>query len=151
MRGPFRRRGDRIEIRLSAHEAEFLTQLPRLLETVGTVAGDPAAERLDVPVYLDDPEADEEYRRWIRGELDEARAADRSAFTELVDAARSGTFASEAEAEAFLRVLAEGRLVLAARMGIEVEEDYDDISAPDAAVLDYLGVLQALLIRELSS
>ncbi len=151
MRGPFRRRGDRVEIRLAEHEVQLLGQLPRLLETVGSVPDDPAADRLDVPVYLDDPDADREYRRWIRGELDSARAADRSAFAELVEAARTGTTASTEEAEAFLRVLAEGRLVLAARMGIEVEDDYERVSAPDAAVLDYLGALQALLIRELSA
>ncbi len=151
MTGPFRRRGDRIEIRLAEHEIQFLSELPRLLETVGAVSGDPAADRLDVPAYLDDPEAEEEYRRWIRGELDEARAADRSAFVELVEAAQTGTSASEPEAEAFLRVLAEARLVLAARMGIEVEDDYEGLAEPDAAVLDYLGALQTLLIRELSA
>ncbi len=150
MRGPFRRRGDVIEIRFADHEIHFLAQLPVLLATVGSQPDDPAAARLDVPVYLDEPEADEELRLWMREELDEARAADRSAFLELVAAAGEGTDASADEAEAFLRVLAEARLVLAARLGIEVEEDYGRIEAPDAAALDYLAALQTLLIRELA-
>ena len=87
----------------------------------------------------------------MRDELDQARAADRSAFLELVAAARQGAEASPDEAEAFLRVLVEARLVLAARLGIEVEEDYERVPVPDAAVLDYLGGLQTLLIHELSA
>lgn len=150
MSGPFHRRGDVIEMRFADHEAHLLRQLPFLLDGVGRDGDDPAADRLDVPVYLDQPTVDEEFREWMRAELDRARAADRSVFVDLVSAGERGAKASPEEAEAFLRVLTEARLVVAARLGIEVEEDYERVAAPDAAVLDFLGALQTLLIRELA-
>jgi hypothetical protein len=149
MRLPFRRVPEGIEIRLDPHEVAFLSQLPTLLETVGNIPQDPAAERLSVPVYLDDPEANEEWWGWMGSELEQSRSADRSAFSLLLDAAEEGVVASDDEAAAFLRVLVEARLVLAARMGVEVESDYARLDDPDAAALDYLGQLQVLLLRTL--
>lgn len=149
MRLPFRRVPEGIEIRLDPYDVAFLSQLPTLLETVGNIPQDPAAERLSVPVYLDEPEANEEWWGWMGPELEQSRSADRSAFSLLVDAAEEGVVASDDEAAAFLRVLVEARLVLAARMGVEVESDYARLDDPDAAALDYLGQLQVLLLRAL--
>lgn len=149
MRGPFRRARDGVAIRLSPADAEVLAQLPVLLDQVGRTRDDPAAERLGVPVYLDDPEANDEYWTWMRPELDAGRSADRSAFTELVSAAPDGVVASLDEAHAFLRVLVEARLVLAARLGVDVEDDYERLGDEESAILDYLASLQVLLIREL--
>ncbi len=134
--------------------AAFLRDLPGVLATVGESGDDPAAARMSVPVYLDDPEANGDYWRWMGTDLTEGRRADRSAFTELVDAAdversSDGTTASRAEAEAFLRVLTEGRLVLAARMGVDVESDYERLERSQLEVLDLLAELQVLLIQEL--
>lgn len=149
MRGPFRRTRDGISIRLGRRDVEFLSMLPAMLDEVGSQPDDPAAERLAVPVYLDDPDSDHEYWRWMRPELDAGRSADRSAFAELVSAAAGGVVASQEEAEAFLRVLVEGRLALAARVGVQVEDDYARLAEDEEAILDYLASLQVLLIREL--
>lgn len=146
---PFQRRHDGIELRIPEPLAGWLSDLPELLESVGDREDDPAAGRLNVPVYLDDPEANTEWWDWMGGELDAGRAADRSAFRELVEAAPDGVVASEEEAHAFLRVLVEGRLVLAARLGVEVEGDYDDLPEEQAAALQALAELQVLLLHEL--
>jgi hypothetical protein len=150
MRSPFRRTRNGIEIRLDRADVALLSQIPAMLDGVGAEPDDRAAERLTVPVYLDDPGSDAEYWRLMRSEMDESRAADRSAFRELIDGAADGVTASPAEAEAFLRVLVEARLVLAARLGVDVASDYERLDEAEHAILDYLASLQALLIRALS-
>jgi hypothetical protein len=150
MRSPFRRTRTGIEIRLDRADVALLSQIPAMLDGVGAEPDDRAAERLTVPVYLDDPGSDAEYWRLMRSEMDESRAADRSAFRELIDGAADGVTASPAEAEAFLRVLVEARLVLAARLGVDVASDYERLDEAEHAILDYLASLQALLIRALS-
>lgn len=147
----FVRRGDRIRVHLPQGLVEFLSDVPTALDLVGAQSDDPAATRLQVPVYLDDPESNEEYWRWMGGELDEARAADRSAFGLILDDAAAGTDVSLAEAHGMLRVLVEIRLALAARLGIGVEEDYANLDHTDAVVLDTLGELQMLLLQALAS
>lgn len=153
----FEPHADGIRMRLPETLVAFLRDVPAVLLSVGTPAEDPAATRLSVPVYLDDPEADAEFWRWMRTDLDEGRRSDRSAFVELLEAAAvsepdgEGTLASRAEAEAFLRVLAEVRLVLAARMGVEVEADYENLDDTQSDVLDMVAELQILLIQALST
>lgn len=147
----FVRSGDQVRITLPEGLVEFLEDVPTALDLVGDSEGDPAASRLQVPVYLDDSAANEEYWRWMGGELDEARAADRSAFTLVLESAPSGVDVSLGEAHAFLRVLVEIRLTLAARLGVEVEADYARLDETDAVVLDTLGELQVLLLRALHS
>jgi hypothetical protein len=146
----FRRTEAGIEFRFDPGLVEFLRDVPSLFSALGPRATDPAAQRLSVPVYLDDPEADAEFWRWMGSELEQSRLADRSAFEALLDDATRGTVASRAEAEAFLRVLVEARLVLAARLGVEVEGDYDRLTPEHAAVLGALAELQVLLIDALS-
>jgi hypothetical protein len=137
-------------MRLEAWDVEFLSQLPQLLADVGAQAGDAAAARLQVPVYLDDPSANEDWWRLMGGELQQSRLADRSAFSLLLEEAAKGTVASVPEAEAFLRVLVEGRLALAARLGVDTASDYDDLAPGDLAALDYLAHMQQLLITALA-
>ena len=57
---------------------------------------------------------------------------------------------SNEDANAFLRVLNEARLVLGARMGVEVEDDHDQLPEDSRQVLDYLGWVQEELTLELS-
>lgn len=149
MRRPFVAKPGGVRFKLSGDEATFLGQLPMLLVQVVETPGDPGGARLQIPVYLNDPEAEGEFRRWIGPELEQSRVADRSVFLQLVNASVKGTVANSAQAEAFLRVLAEGRLVLAARLGIEVEEDYARLAITDAAALNYLAQLQTLLMDAL--
>ncbi|HEY7705373.1 MAG TPA: DUF2017 family protein [Acidimicrobiia bacterium] len=133
-------------MKLEPDEVEFLAQVPLLLADVASFAEDPAAARLEVPVYLDDPEANTDWWRLMKGELVSSRNADRSAFALLVEAAAEGTVASRLEAEAFLRVLVEGRLALGARLGVDTDDDYEKLDPADLGALDYLAQMQVLLL-----
>lgn len=131
-------------------EAEriFLGDVIPLLKSVGQVGSDPAATRLNVPVYLDDPIANEEWWRLMESELDDGRRADRELFLRVLD---SDTYTMEdGEGDAFLRVINEARLVLGARLGIDVEEDHDTVTESGRRVLDYLGWIQEELTSELT-
>jgi hypothetical protein len=58
------------------------------------------------------------------------------------------------EAEAWMRVIGEVRLVLAGRLGIVTdgwEEDADPEQSPEMALLGYLGFLQDRLVSVLGS
>lgn len=147
----FERHGERIRVVLPEGLVEFLSDVPTALDLVGSQSDDPAAARFQVPIYLDDADANEEYWRWMGGELLESRAADRSAFGLILDDAVEGTEISVAEAHGVLRVLVEIRLALAARLGVEVEEDYEELAHTDAVVLDTLAELQMLLLQALGS
>jgi hypothetical protein len=138
-------------VTLEEDDIDFLSQIPEFLAGVGSVADDPASARLRVPVYLDDPEASEEWWRLMGSELEQSRLADRSAFELIVEAAASGTVMSIPEAEAFLRVLNNARLALAARLKVEVEEDYERLLEADRGALDYLAGMQGLLLMVLSA
>jgi hypothetical protein len=99
------------------------TSPPRSTSSVAR-SDDPAAGRFKVARL---PRRRRRQRRVLAVdglELDESRAADRSAFALILEEATEGVVVSRAEAHAFLRVLVEIRLALAARLGVEVEEDY---------------------------
>ena len=147
---PFLPTPDGILVTLEPDDLDLLRQLPEFLDRLGDPGEDPAATRLQVPVYLDDPDASEEWWRLMSGELGQSRAADRSAFAFILEAATAGTVASIAEAEAFLRVLNEARLALGARLGVEVEADYANLPEDDRSALDYLAGMQGLLLVALS-
>jgi hypothetical protein len=102
-------------------------------------------------VYLDDTEANDDWWRWMGGELAESKAADRSAFTEILAGAHAGIDISELEAYAVLRVLTESRLVIAARAGLEIEADYETLDDHTLAVLNTLALLQEALIETLDA
>ncbi len=145
------RRPDGLHVELPDWMIAFLSDIPELLATVGTGDSDPAADRLEVPVYLDDAEANEDWWRWMGGELAESKAADRSAFAEVLASAGDGVDISELEAYAMLRVLTETRLVIAARAGLEIEADYETLDDHTLAVLNTLALLQESLIEALSA
>ncbi|HEX6287120.1 MAG TPA: DUF2017 family protein [Acidimicrobiia bacterium] len=138
----------KIEVRLSSEERLFLGDVLPLLAGIGARGSDPAADRLQVPVYLDDPEANEEWWRLMGSDLDAGRRSDRAVFERTIST--EGTVAlSNAEADAVLRVLNEARLALGARFGIDVEEDHDELPEESRQVLDYLGWIQEELTLEL--
>lgn len=146
---PFIPTPDGILVTLEPDDLEFLKQIPEFLDLLGDPETDAAAARLQVPVYLDDPVASSEWWRLMSNELTQSRAADRSAFALILEASSAGTTASVAEAEAFLRVLNEGRLALAARLSVDVQEDYEDLSEADRGALDYLASMQQFLLAAL--
>ena len=149
---------DGVSLSLFPEEAEALQIVGELLESIGDTAGDPAAMRLSVPAYPGHPDADEEFDEWLRPELETARAADRSAVATTLEAVGDEPVVlSPAEAEAWLLVLNEARLALAARMGITDEGWGDDQSEdeldPQMAYLQFLtylhGELTGVLLQAL--
>lgn len=137
-----------IEVRLTPEERMFFGDVLPLLAGVGLTPDDPAAARLRVPVYLDDPEANDEWWRLMGFELDEARRADRAVFGRAVSSVKPVILDDE-EANAMLRVLNEARLALGARLGIDIEADHDALSEESRQVMDYLGWVQEELTIEL--
>jgi hypothetical protein len=127
-----------IMVSFSPEERVFLADVLPFLATLGMPDNDPAAERLHPPVYLDNPEANEEWWRFMGDELRASRRADREVFRQVVEG-KEELVLDEEGADAFLRVVNEARLVLAARLGLEVEEDHERLPEDSRQVLDYLG------------
>lgn len=144
----FRRTRDGIEANFSPEERMFLGDVLPLLAGIGAPGTDPAADRLKVPVYLDDPESNAEWWRLMGQDLEAARRADRNIFDEVVSDDGAPVL-NDDEADAVLRVLNEARLALGARLGIEVEADHDALSEDSRQVMDYLGWIQEELTVEL--
>ena len=136
-------------MKLGVNEVAVLEQLVPLLVVEGGWRLSPTGH---LPVYPGRPEDDAEFWRLMGDELRRAKAEDRATFIETLGAAQRGVVLSEDQAEAWLRVMGEARLVLAARLGIEHEDDYEavrDGGGPEMAVLDYLSYLQASLSETL--
>jgi hypothetical protein len=137
-----------IDVELSPEERMFLGDVLPLLAGIGAPGSDPAADRLNVPVYLDDPDANAEWWRLMGQDLEAARRADRSVFQKMLADDGPVSLDSE-EADAVLRVLNEARLALGARLGIDVEGDHDELPEESRQVMDYLGWIQEELTVEL--
>lgn len=149
MRRPFKRRTDQIEVRLTAEEHALLERLPALLASVGA-GSDPATERLNPETYPNDGAAQQEYSRLMEAELRSARKTDEEAFASSL--ASSGSMSLE-EAEAWMRVIGDARLTLAARKGLDDDDERWEERAPhdpDLSLLLYLGYLQDSLVDVLS-
>jgi len=150
MQRRFRAARGGIDVDLTPDEKTFLGGLLELLAGLPRSGDDPASLRLRVPVYLDDPESNDEWWRLMGGELTAARNSDRRVFERaLTNEGRSRL--SNEEADAFLRVLNEGRLALGAQFGLEVEEDHDQLPEEQREIMDYLGWLLEDLTSELTS
>lgn len=134
---------------LDPAESAFLSDMVRMLEGVGQVEGDPGEKRLNVPAYLGDAEAAEDWRRLMGDQLESGRARDREVLLSVVEGEGSVSV-DPARAEAILRAVNEARLVLAARLGIEVESDYEQLDAGGIVALHYLGLFIEDLTDELS-
>jgi len=138
-----------IAVEMSPEERMFLGDVLPLLAGIGARGSDPAADRLMVPVYLNDPDANEEWWRLMGQDLDAARQADRAVFSKMVTGEAPVVLDLE-EADAVLRVLNEVRLALGARLGIEVAADHDELAEESRQVMDYLGWIQEELTVELT-
>ncbi len=145
-----------IRLRLREEEVDALSLMEDLLSSVGLREGDPAEERLTVPAYPDDAEAQDEYGRFMASELEGQRRRDRAAVFRLLQDARAGPLdLALDEAEAWLMVLNEARLALAARLGIEEEgwgelEEGEGPPTPAKMLLIYLTEVQGGLIEALA-
>ncbi len=144
--------GSGVRLRLGAEEADLLATLPGLLETAANNPEDPAAARLRPAVYPDDLEENAAFWRAMADEQDRARAMDRTTFASTLESAVEGVVLTLQQAEAWLRVLGEARLVVAAHIGIGDESDYERVRGdPSALFLDYLGWLQGSLVAVLAA
>ena len=146
---PFARRGEEVRVRLSAHERALLRAIPEQLDDIGDASDDPAAARLDPPAHREDPAASKRFRELVGDDLSRARARDRE---RLADRADAESLTLE-EAEAWMRVIGEARLAIAARIGIEDESWETDRSLAESReglTLQYLSYLQDSLVRALS-
>lgn len=143
MSRPFVRTGDRVRVHLDADTRELIASLPDLLEQSGDAEG-----RFDYQVHPDDPDAEARYRELVGDSLEDLRRSDRLV---LRRAAAADTLDLE-DAEAWMRVIGEVRLVLAGRLGIVAdgwEDDADPEQSPEMALLTYLGYLQDRLVAVL--
>lgn len=140
MTNPFTRTGDEVRVRLDRETRELLVTLPELLADAGDIGG-----RLDYRAHPEDAPAEERYRELVGNSLDDLRTADRDI---LIRGVEESTISLE-EAESWMRVIGEARLVLAARLGI-TEDGWEDDADPEMALLGYLGYLQDGLVGVLS-
>lgn len=139
--------GDRIAVRLRSWERRLVGFAADLLD--GLEPDDPAGSRLDYVAHADDPDAEERFRDLTAGMLEEARTADRTA----VRATLAAPGLTGEEAESWLRVIGEARLVLASRAGVE-DDGWEGAAAPPGkaaewALLHGLGYLQDRLVAAL--
>lgn len=143
MKEPFRRSGDTIRVTIGPLERAALAALPDLIARAGDADG-----RLDYRAHPGDDQREAEYRDLIGAGLDDLRADDRRRFTVGLGADRLDV----EQAEAWLRVIGEARLVLAAGLGVEHdgwEEEANPGESPEWALLSYLGYLQDRLVSVL--
>jgi hypothetical protein len=151
----FRRRGTSFRAEFEPAEASMLASLAgQVAELVGTRTddgADPAVVRLLPDAYPDDPEASREFRRFTADGLAERKIANAGVLAASVADAAGATSATKVTidaqtAQAWLRALTDIRLTLAARLGIEQDEDLgDDPLLRD--LYDWLGFVQGSLVE----
>ena len=143
MKEPFVRKGDRVEVRLEDDARTMLASLPELIAAAGDAGG-----RLDYHAHPTDHAAEQHYRELLGDALQEGRDHDRAVLNK-----GSGSRSLELEeAESWMRVIGEARLVLAVRLGIKEDgwqETADPTENPEMALLTYLGFLQDRLVQAL--
>lgn len=150
MHGIARTREGHYRVRLSAHERDLLRVLPGQLRAV-LADDDPGLVRLFPPAYADDPAADAEYRRLVRGGLVDGK---RAALAELERTAGADTL-GEDELGAWLGALESLRLALGTQLDVTEETyatfDPNDPDAPELVLYGWLSWLQEEVVRALSA
>lgn len=146
--GAFSRDGDHVAMDLSDEERNVLRLVPELLSDVRP--SDPGADRLRYVAHPEDEEAEQRYQDLVGDALDAARREDRVAFASTIDAETMGV----EQAEAWMRVVGEARLLLAGRLEITDdgwEERIEPAAGPEMAILAFLGYVQDALVGALSA
>ena len=139
-----------IRLQFSASELELMqTLLAQYEELVQIDSDDPALERLFPIAYRDDPDAAAEFRQYTRSGRVDTKTAKAGAVAAALLAGTgddNGTIdLADDEAERWLPVLTDLRLVVAERLGIRNDDD----PVPDDSlgeVYNWLGQLQSYLI-----
>ena len=122
-----------------------------LRERVDDEPDHPDLRRLFPPAHSDDADAEAGYRRLVGSQL----AAGRERAVATVRATIDGDTLSADEAEAWLTVLNDLRLVLGTRLDVTEEMDFDldpnDPGAAELALYAYLSWLQEQLVEALAA
>ena len=143
-------------LRLPTEERELLRSLPvqlaEVLRADGRRPRDPGLRRLFPPAYTDDADADDEFRRLMRGELLEGKLA----ALEVVEQTAAADHLTGEQLEAWLGALESLRLFLGTQLDVtdatyEQELEPDDPDAPALALYGYLSWLQEQAVDALSS
>jgi Domain of unknown function (DUF2017) len=145
-----RGRGGGIRLRLPDDERELLELLcEELSGRIDEERDHPDLRRLFPPAHADDQEAEDAYRRLVRSQLDVGRER---AIATVQRTLRNDTLSTE-DAESWLRVLNDLRLVLGTRLDVTEEMSFDldpnDPAAAELAVYAYLSWLQEQLVAAL--
>jgi hypothetical protein len=139
-----------VEVSLGPSERAALAAAASVVASVGTDEDDPARRRLSPPAYADDATADREFRRLMAEELGAVRRFDLSVFGSTLASGRRKLQTDEAES--WLRVIGDARLVLAARRGMQVDDDRESrpVDVPGLEILAWLGWIQQELVESLT-
>jgi hypothetical protein len=143
-----RRRGDVVVVGLDAVERDLLTSLAAQYdEVLHDDEGDDAVhDRLFPAAYRDDPDADDEFRRYTYEGLVDRKSANAGRIAASIAAAGDGRILLDPDAVgAWLPALTDLRLVIAERLGIRRDDD----PVPDGQlgqVYRWLAELQARLV-----
>lgn len=137
-----------ITVGLFPSERVLLSRIASQLDHLDPDGSDAGYARLNMPVYLGDQKSSEKWWQQMGGQLDAARDEDRKIFESIIDATQKDL--SPADARSFLRVVNQARLVYAARLGIAVAQDFEDIAEEDEVALWFLSFVVDDLSEELA-
>lgn len=139
--------------------ASLADQVAGLLTVRGSLPGDPVLTRLLPDAYRGDADAASEFRRFTEDSLAARKIQNAITVTESLERATAQGAAGQTEValdapavQSWLRCLTDIRLTVAARLGIESDEDEgadDDESLMLRDVYDWLGFVQGSLIEAL--
>jgi Domain of unknown function (DUF2017). len=136
---------DEIVLEFAEGEAGVLRSLvDQYLEVVGgDIGADPAHARLFPDAYRNDEAAASEFARYTRAGLVDRKAANAAQVSLALD--EETVRLSPADAERWLPLLTDLRLVIADRLGIRVDDD-EIPDTPAGEVYTWLGHLQESII-----
>ena len=134
---------------LAAQVAGMVLAVNGVAEDPGAL--DPAMKRLFPDAYPEDAEASAEFRKFTSRGLATRKADNADSVIRTLDAAdESGAVSLDAaDATAWLRSLTDMRLTLAARLGIEREDQPPAADSVMQDVYDWLGFIQNSLVEAL--
>lgn len=137
-----------IAVSLFPSERVLLSRIAKQLDHLVPDGSDAGYARLNMPVFLGDQESSEKWWQKMGGQLDATRNEDRKIFESVIEATHKNL--SPADARSFLRFVNQARLVYAARLGIAVAQDFEDVSEEDDVVLWFLSFVVDDLSEELA-
>jgi Domain of unknown function (DUF2017). len=139
------RRGSEIVLEFAEGEAGVLRSLiDQYLEVVGGTPGDdPSHARLFPAAYRDDAAASDEFSRYTRSGLVDRKAANAAQVSLALD--EEVVHLPPEQAERWLPLLTDLRLVIADRLGIRSDDD-EVPDTPAGEVYTWLGHLQESLV-----